>query len=122
MVKENTKVMNDNSVGRLYNLIEELKQTGSGNAEDAFSKVFSLEKDDRASILTNYAELFKLCTLGINEIEQLNPKNINKYKDTLNNVIDGLSKVYFNASRTGLNNGMDKFKEHFNKELMISLE
>lgn len=83
MANGTRKVMNDNSVGRLYNLIEELKQVKGANAEDAFCKVFSLKEDDKASILNNYAELFKLCTVGINELDQLNPKNINKFKATL---------------------------------------
>ncbi|MGQ3482108.1 hypothetical protein, partial [Paenibacillus sp. TY11] len=37
-------------------------------------------------------------------------------------VTEGLSKIYFNADPLASNNGMDKFKEHFSSNLMISLE
>lgn len=122
MNNEITNVMDDNSVGRLYNIIKKLKEVGGANAEDSFCKVFSLERGDKVSIFNCYAELYKLCSLGINEIEQLNPKNVHKFKRTLNNVIEGLSKVYFNAMENVLNNGMDKFNDYFSDKLMIELE
>ncbi|PNQ80774.1 hypothetical protein [Paenibacillus sp. F4] len=115
-------VASDNIIGRMYNLIYALKNAGGSNSENAFCKVFSLEENDRASILNNYAELFKMCTIGINEIEQLNPKRLQKYKDTLSDVLDGLSKIYFNANPNARNNGMDKFNDHFSNNLMLSLE
>lgn len=116
------KVASDNVIGRLYNVIYALKFTSGSNSEDIFCKVFSIEEDDKASILNNYAELFKMCTLGINRIEQLNPKNLQKHKDTLSKVIDGLSKIYFNAPKHVTNNGMDKFNSYFSSDLMLSLE
>lgn len=122
MSEENTKVSNDNVIGRLYNLIDALKNIDGRNSEDAFCKVFSLEQNDRVSILSNFAELFKMGTLGISEIEQLKPKNIHKYKATLNSVMDGLSKIYFHATSGGMNNGMYEFKSYFNGEMMLSLE
>ncbi|HEY9062994.1 MAG TPA: hypothetical protein VIO64_21240 [Pseudobacteroides sp.] len=122
MHKENIAVSNDNVIGRLYNLISALKNTEDINSEEAFCKVFYLEQNNKASVLYNYSELFKMCTLGINEIQQLNPKNIQKYLDTLNSAIEGLSKIYFNASSNVLNNGLDKFKDYFDKTLMLSLE
>lgn len=122
MINETSNVMNDNNIGRLYNIINKLIEVKGNTAEDSFCKVFSLEEDDKASILSNYTELFKLCSLGIKEIEQLNPKNANKYKKTLNNVLEGLTKIYFDANRNRLDNGMNKFKEHFDSQLMISLE
>lgn len=116
------EVASDNVIGRLYNLIYALKQTKGSNTEDIFCKVFSIEEKDRVSILTNYAELFKMCNAGINKFEQLKPKRLEKYKDTLSQVTEGLSKIYFNAAPNVTNNGMDKFKEHFSSNLMISLE
>jgi gluconate kinase len=122
MLENHNEVASDNVIGRLYNLIYALKQTKGSNAEDTFGKVFSLEENDRVSILTNYAELFKMCNVGINKLEQLKPKRLEKYKDTLSQVSEGLSKIYFSASRNVINNGMDKFNDHFSSNLMISLE
>jgi len=123
MSKNNIRtVESDNIVGRLYNVINELKYFSGENSNGAFSKVFSLDKSDKAGIMYNYAELFKMCNLGISEIEKLNPKNAIKHKNALNNAIEGLSKIYFNISPGSYENGMDKFKQHFNSELILSLE
>ncbi|MDR6720878.1 hypothetical protein [Paenibacillus sp. 2003] len=122
MTKNYNEVESDNVVGRLYNLIATLKQTSKTNAEGAFSKVFSLEENDRVSILTNYAELFKMCNIGINELERLKPKKLEKYKNTLSQTSEGIAKIYFNANPLTVNNGMDKFKDHFSSSLMQSLE
>lgn len=123
MLENHNEVASDNVIGRLYNLIYALKQiNGHTNAEKTFCEVFSLEENDRVSILINYAELFNMCNAGIKKLEQLRPKRLEKYKDTLSQVTEGLSKIYFNANSLTSNNGMDKFKEHFSSNLMISLE
>ncbi|MGE6231430.1 hypothetical protein [Paenibacillus chitinolyticus] len=122
MLENMNEVASDNVIGRLYNLIYSLKKNRGSNAEGTFCKVFLLEENDRVSILKNYAELFNMCNVGINKLEQLKPKRLEKYKDTLNQVSEGLSKIYFNATSSGFGNGMDKFNDHFTSNLMISLE
>jgi hypothetical protein len=115
-------VASDNIVGRLYNIIYEFNNIYGKNSQEAFKEVFSLDESDKSRIVYSYAELFKMCTLGINEIEKLNPKNANKYISTLNNVIEGLSKIHFDKVSNSVNDGLDRFHSHFNSELMISLE
>jgi hypothetical protein len=121
MIDDKVEILNDNTVGRLYNLINDLRSIRGGNSEKSFCKVFSLDESDKAAILSNYAELFKMCTLGISQIEQLKPKNVSRHIATLNNVIEGLSLIYFNAYSDVSNNGMEEFKKHFDEALMISL-
>lgn len=122
MSTESIEVSNDNIIGALYNIIYKLKNTDGENSEDIFSKVFSLDKNDKAAIMNSYAELFKMCNLAIEQIEQFQPKNIVKYKGILNNVIEGFSKIYFNASPGSVRDGMDEFESYFNKEMMTSIE
>ncbi|MGF7058064.1 hypothetical protein [Brassicibacter mesophilus] len=120
--RENLLVSSDNVIGRLYNIIETIRLEQTGNAETALCKAFSLDENDKASIFSNYAELYRMALEGKKQIEKHSPKNIGKYLNTLNSVINGLSKIYFNASINVLNNGLDKFKSHFDVKLMTSLE
>ncbi|WP_026478223.1 hypothetical protein [Alkaliphilus transvaalensis] len=120
--KESTLVSTDNVVGRLYNIIEKIRLNNHGNAETALSQVFSIEENDRASIFCNYAELYRMALEGKKQIEKHSPKNIDKYLNTIDSVIDGLSKIYFNASKHVLSNGLEKFDSHFSVKLMTSLE
>lgn len=115
-------VASDNVIGRLYNIICKLTETEGSNTEGCFAKVFSVEQTDRVAILLNYAELFKMCDRGLKEIEQLAPKHIKKYTNTISNLIEGLSKIYFNAREDVISNGLDLFKKHFDKTLMIEIE
>jgi hypothetical protein len=118
-------VSTDNVLGRLYNIISSLKKTQYAslpNTEHAFSKVFSIEVNNTALIYQSYAELFKMCLIGIEEIKKLQPKNCQKYINTLNEVISGLSKIYFNSSSNVMNNGMEKFVSYFDEVKMSSLE
>ncbi|QNO14355.1 hypothetical protein HYG86_05990 [Alkalicella caledoniensis] len=118
---QNLFVSSDNVVGRLYNIIEKIINS-TGNAETALSQVFELDEDDTASIFSNYAELYRMALEGKKQVDKHSPKSLKKYLNTLDSVIDGLSKIYFNASRNSLNNGLDKFKTHFDVRLMTSLE
>ena len=120
--EEQLVVSPDNVVGRLYNIIEKITMEKNGNAETAISKVFSLNEDDKASIFTNYAELYRMALEGKKLIEKHSPKNLDKYVNILNSVINGLSKIYFDASKDVINNGLDDFKKYFDVKLMTSLE
>ncbi|BCZ49301.1 hypothetical protein psyc5s11_53680 [Clostridium gelidum] len=117
MITENREVLTDNVVGRLYHIIYQLKSDVSENAEKVFLKVFSLDENNKIGIFTNYTELLKMCTLGISQIEQLQSKNLHKYQLTLNQTMNGLTKINFNTS-----SGMRDFSNHFDEKLMISLE
>lgn len=110
----------DNVVGRLYNIINKLKNTPGENVESIFSKVFELDKKDKARMMINYAEMFKMCSSGIEEVNKLNPKNAGKYISTLNATIEGLSTISF-INTDSRDNGMLNFFQYFDSELMLSL-
>lgn len=116
------EVSNDNVVGRLYNIIYKLKDLKHGSSENALSKVFSVDLNNKGEIMPSYAELFKMCIAGIKEVEKYNPKNIKRYKNTLNSVIEGLSKIYFTGNSNSIpGRGMEEFDKYFDDTLMVSL-
>ncbi len=117
MITENKEVLTDNVVGRLYHIICKLNNDIDPNAEKMFCKVFSLNENDKIGIYTNYTELLKMCTLGVTQVEQLQSKNLHKYQLTLNQTMNGFTKINFNTSY-----GMEDFRKHFSEKFMISLE
>ncbi len=119
---QNETVASDNVVGRLYSIIKMIQKHQGGNTETALIEVFSLNENDVASIYSSYAKLFTMILDGKHQIEMYSPKNKDKHLKTLDNVISGLIKIKFNAPRNPINNGLDDFKNHFNANLMLSLE
>jgi hypothetical protein len=117
MITENIEVLTDNVVGRLYNIIYQLKNGIGEDSKKVFCEVFSLDENDKIGVFTNYTELLKMCALGISQVEQLQSKNLHKYQSTLNETMNGLTKINFNAFF-----GMRDFNNHFDEKLMISLE
>lgn len=108
----------DNIAGRLYNLVVEIKQKQGNNPYTVFAEVFKIDPNDKASILQIYAELFNMATEGKKKIQQININKHDKYLKSLDNVIEGLSKIDLNDSLRG----MMHFKNYFNNDVLIPLE
>lgn len=111
-------VPNNNVIGRLCNLMIEIKEYKSNNPSEVIGKIFQVEPTDKAAVLESYAQLFYMATEGKNRIKQIDMKSHDIYLNALNSAIEALSKINFNNETIG----MDTFKKYFDREKLIPLE
>jgi hypothetical protein len=106
----------NNPAGRLYNIIDQLRKSAQ-NPYLALSSIFNIDSNDRATILENYAEIFRL-TKDVREcILKLDGINHSKYLSPIEDIILSLSKIEFSG-----NGDLFSFKTSLDEKVMIRLE
>lgn len=111
-----TIAANNNPLGRLHNILLEIKNFKNSSPYQALSSIFNLNINEKSSILACYSDLFKLCEDARSLIINL-PLNQEKLLNPVNDVVLALSKIEFNDST-----GLLYFKQSLTEQLLSNLD
>lgn len=107
-----------NIVENLLVVIDKLKKANKDNAMKAFSEVFSIPEDNKCEIYNKYASLFNMSSDAKRLIYSLDLKKSEKYIKTIDDTVEGFSKIDLQKSYLA----MSDFNNHFDKNLITSLD
>lgn len=111
-------VLNDNGIGRVYNVIKQIKEAGYNiNPYEAFEKIYSLQKQDIIGAFQAYTDTLKILNNELDRLNTLEIKNKEKYELVIKDIIVGFLKIDM-SSDIGLSN----FRKHFDDNMMVRIE
>lgn len=107
----------DNYAGRLYQIINKIKENYEGEPFEKLAKAFNVDATDRSLIVDNYAELFRMTRNIKEDILKIQGINYERFTSVADDIMIGLSKISLNSY-----NGLREFVSHLDEKLMIRLE
>lgn len=110
-------VLNDNGVGRVYNLIMALKKRSNLSPDVAFGQVFGCDPSEVEIIHKHYISMYKTIKAEQERYRLMDIKNKEKYINILEVTLHGLAKIELNNKK-----GLQTFSQHFSDSVMLKLE
>jgi len=114
------EIPKDNSAGRLYHIVNVIKENHSGSNNRPFTvlaQAFNVAAADKATIIEKYAELFELVKIVKEDIATVEGINHERYLQPVNTLLEALSSIEFNST-----NGLYQFIQIMNENVMTRLE